>query len=1008
MSAPNVFAACRPRADVLSGQVSDADFAADLARVLDGSASDDYRIASRFFANTYPTRGLRNLLQSVCRRLSGAGGEAAAVLRLDTSFGGGKTHGLIALVHAANGMRDVDRPQEFIDPALLPRTRVRVGAFDGENADPANGRQIAPGVRAFTPWGELAYRLAGADGYERVRASDERCIAPGADTLRELFGDEPSLILLDELAIYLRKVRGLPGAQDQLSAFLTSLIKAIESTRNCALVFSLAVGKEGRSSDAYSDENEYLARQLAEAESIAARKATLLNPTDDDETAHVLRRRLFASIDETAAEQVIAAYQQLWRTHREALPRDAGDPGLIEEFRRCYPFHPEVLETLTRKTATLATFHRVRGMLRLLAKTIADLWAKHPADAHAIHLHHIDPGNEQIHQEIVTRLQQQALVPAIRSDVAAELGGRCLAGDLDRQFYSGLAPYATYVARSILFHTLAFNADLKGASADQLRFSLLSPSLDLSFVDDARSRFTLESAYLDDRPNTPIRFLHEPNLTQVIRRQEGMVDKEEARAALNDQIRQTFSGQWFDLVPYPGGEWDVGDDVGQGPPKLALLAFEGVSVSPTEPDAIPDIVTRIYTRKGSNQGVRILRNHLLFIVADHGHIENMRRKMDRRLALQELKKPERLRELPEHQQAKLRELESRSLHELAIAIQQCYRHVFYPSRARIAGTDLDLAHAVIENATASERPGAGQQQILSILRDVNKLRLAEDSPDSPTYVRDRTPLKRGQITTADLRNEFRKDAALPMLLSDEVFVKLIRRGVEMNEFVYRRGELLYGPGDPGAQIVIDEQSYVFTRRYAEEQHFWPRARPELSPTVPGGAAGGPAGTSTTPRPAPPMPPGTPTPSINAPFEAEGLLREALSRVFGLALAANVTRLRVLNVRFFEAGDFFRTIGAVNAIANAAKRVYLEAELETREGGIITLGLQGPVADAQIVRDFLLPQLNAARDKNLSQLAIEMRFETGLPVEGDEAQQFLDKFARFAAGSAFVQASATGE
>ena len=113
----------------------------------------------------------------------------------------------------------------------------------------------------------------------------------------------------------------------------------------------------------------------------------------------------------------------------------------------------------------------------------------------------------------------------------------------------------------------------------------------------------------------------------------------------------------------------------------------------------------------------------------------MRRKTDYRLALRELKKPERLIDLAEHQQAKLREMEARSEQELAIAIQQCYRHIFYPSRNRVGASDVDLAHSAIDVHSTSDQPGAGQQQIVRALRDLNKLRLSEDEPDSPAYCR---------------------------------------------------------------------------------------------------------------------------------------------------------------------------------------------------------------------------------------------------------------------------------
>ena len=219
MTVATIFEACRPRADVLARNLSEADFAADLARVAGGEGgSAEYVDPSRFFANTYPTRGLRDLLANVCRRLAGAGGEVAAIFRLDTSYGGGKTHGLIALVHAARGMAGVTDVSEFVAPSLVPQGPVRIAAFDGENADPANGRAMGDGVLACTPWGEIAYALAGKAGYERVRRSEEGGVAPGAATLGELFGGAPVLILLDELSVYLRKVRRIDrGAGEQMT-----------------------------------------------------------------------------------------------------------------------------------------------------------------------------------------------------------------------------------------------------------------------------------------------------------------------------------------------------------------------------------------------------------------------------------------------------------------------------------------------------------------------------------------------------------------------------------------------------------------------------------------------------------------------------------------------------------------------------------------------------------------------------------------------------------------------
>ena len=1010
MTVPTIFETCRPRADVLEGSVAEADFAADLAQVIVGSGNEEYLDPARFFANTYPTRGLKDLLANVCRRLTGAGGEAAAIFRLDTSYGGGKTHGLIALTHAARGMNGVSNVEEFLDPSLLPKAHVRIAAFDGENADPANGRAMGGDVLAYTPWGEIAYALAGKDGYARVRNSDESRVAPGAETLRELFGGEPVLILLDELSVYLRKVRNLDDARDQLTAFLTSLFKAVESAPNAALVYTLAIGKDGRATDAYNAENQFIADNMAEAESVSARKATLLNPTEEDETVQVLRRRLFESIDDASAATTVKAYQELWTANRDSLTGDAARSETAETFRSSYPLHPEVLETLTGKMATLGNFQRVRGMLRLLARTISHLWEERPPDAAAIHLHHIDPGNEPIRQEIVTRLGQSAYVPAISNDITdGETGKRALAQEIDAEYHGGMPPFAVYVARTVFLHTLAFNDPLKGLPPEQLRYSVLCPAADISFIEEARKKFIADSAYLDDRPGAPMRFLAEANLRQIIRREEQHVDAGDARAELNDRIKQIFGGNTFEAACFPGGPFDVPDEVGDGRPKLVVLAYDGVTVGGTI-ESVPELIEHIYSRKGSEgSALRALRNSLVFAVADDTRKDEMRRKAYHRLALRELKKPERLVDLAEHQQAKVRELEARSEQELAIAIQQCYRHIFYPSRDRIDASGVDLAHSAIDMHSASDQPGAGQRQIERALRDLRKLRLPEDEPDSPAYVRDRTPLKKGEITTMALRDEFRRDPALPILIGDDIFVRGLRRGIEQGEYVYRRGELLFGPGDPSANIVIDEQSVIFTMVYAKNAGIWPRTTPsEQSSAEPGsGETDRPGGTSTgDPAAAPGAGPvgGHPPGVMLGSFTAEGVLKEALVLLWEQARAKEVEAVGVLAIRMFEPGDAFRLLGAVGAVSGAEKIVTLTGGYETRDGGSFELEFRGPVSDAQPLKEFLEPQLRDAINTTL-EAGFELTFAEGLSMQGDEPEKLTERLARFASGAAYVSAKA---
>ena len=571
-----------------------------------------------------------------------------------------------------------------------------------------------------------------------------------------------------------------------------------------------------------------------------------------------------------------------------------------------------------------------------------------------------------------------------------------MAQEIDAGHHGGLPPYTVYVARTIFMHTLAFNEPLKGISPEHLRYSVLSPKTDISFIEEARKKFIAESAYLDDRPGAPMRFLAEANLRQIIRREERHVDAEEARAELNDRIRQIFGGKPFERVSFPGGPFDVPDEVGDGRPKLVVLAYDGVSIG-SSVESVPELIERIYTRKGSEgSALRVLRNNVVFVVADEARKEEMRRKTYHRLALRELKKPERLIDLAEHQQAKVRELEARSEQELAIAIQQCYRHVFYPSRNRVAASDVELAHSAIDVHSASDQPGAGQRQIVRALRDLNKLRLSEDEPDSPAYVRDRTPLKKGQITTLALRDEFRRDPALPILIGDDIFIRGVRRGIEQGEYVYRRGDLLFGPGDPSADIKLDEQSVLFTMAYAKNVGIWPREKPEkVTPPDPDGKD----------PDRPPKPPGDESdPEKAVSFTAEGVLKEALVRLWEQARAKKVESIRVLTLRMFEAGDAFRLLGAVGAVSGADKSVTIKGGYETREGGSFELEFRGPVSDAQPVKEFLEPQLRDASSKSLD-AGFQLTFTEGLSMQGDVAEKLTERLSRFASGAAYVSATA---
>ncbi len=1014
-----LFEICTPRPDVLKGSLRDSDLAADLAQVISGTAPDEYKRPELFFANTYPTQGLKALLKNVCQRLSGQGGAIAAVFRLDTQYGGGKTHSLIALTHAARGMEGVTNIDEFCDRTLIPTTKVRLAAFDGENADPVNGRLLENGLRAFTPWGEIAYALAGLAGYEKVKNSDIARVAPGADTIRELFGDEPVLILLDELSIYLRKASGR-GEENQLTPFLTALFKAVSSSERACVVFTLAIGKDGRASDAYSDENELIASKIEEATQVAARVATLLNPTTEQETVQVLRRRLFSQIDEIAAQEVIAAYEKLWINHSSYLPTGRFSHDRLEALRSGFPFHPTLMDLMIDKLSTLSNFQRVRGMLRLLTNTVAYLWKEQPKNTYTIHLHHINPGYEPLRNELVTRLDFGRFDPAIQNDVSSRDGNSALAEQLDLQYYGGLAPYSSFVARTVLWNTFAFNENLQGIDEVNLRYAILAPTLDISFINDARQKFVTESAYLDDRPAAPLRFLSEVNLSVLIRRQSKQVDLSIARTELNDRIREIFKGKELNLVLNPGGPHDVPDDVGDGRPNLVLISYDAETVR-SESLTVPQLVENIYQTQGSQGKPRQLKNNLVFLVADDATRDEMKNKMIYRLALEAMRQTDRLNQLAPYQQDKVNELYRKSEQEIAIAIQQCYRHLFYPSKNNpIEGASVDLGHIAFDLPSTSDAPGKGQNQILRALSEYtnpSKLLRSEDKPTSPNYVRDQTTLRKGQISTLELRLEFRKNTKFSIMLGDDNFKALIRQGVEENVFVYQRGDLIFGKGEPPVEILIDQDSYIYTADHAKEKGIFPRPPVEqpTTPTTPEVNYGdgltsrkinakddrdsydsSSTGTETKGDP----------PKVKV-FKAEAPLREALTKIWEDAQSAKVSKLKSLSLRVFDPTDAFKLIGAIAQVTNAEKEVKISAEYETNDGSSFQIEFTGKPTDAQPIKDFLQPQLRAAADKDLDTTLL-LTYPNGLDLNSKEPANLSEKLTRFATGAVFVEAYAEAQ
>jgi predicted AAA+ superfamily ATPase len=379
-----VFETCQPREEVLRGELREQQFAASLTRVLRGDADAVYGDPPTFFKNTYATGGLRNLLSEALGRLTGQKSASAPVIRVEASFGGGKTHNLIALYHVCRSPLAARSFPAFVPADLLPRKPLDlVAGVVGGDLDAANGIDHGD-VRTFTLWGEIAYQLAGAEGYEILRPSDEQRVAPRTQVWEKLIGGDPAAIMIDEVAQHLRSARAIKASSggtnlaEQTVAFLMSLIKFAAESPRAVLVYTLA-----DPGDAFGKETEEVRLELAEAGSVSARQEHVLTPTAENEISAIVGHRLFAHIDRSAAKEVSRDFSDYFTrviAQGVDLPARATRTEFRAEMALDYPFHPELLTTLNRKTSTIPNFQKTRGVLRLLAQVIRGLWQERPQD----------------------------------------------------------------------------------------------------------------------------------------------------------------------------------------------------------------------------------------------------------------------------------------------------------------------------------------------------------------------------------------------------------------------------------------------------------------------------------------------------------------------------------------------------------------------------------------------------------------------------------------------------
>jgi len=767
-----------PHPDVASGRYQQAEFAADLWQVHLNEGSDEYRKPAEFFRRTYLTESLKQLLKGAALRLTGRGGDP--VVQLQTNFGGGKTHSMLALYHLFSGtpageLLGVEPLLSEIGVDKLPSAVTRV-VLVGNKISPGNPSVKPDGVTVRTLWGELAWQLGKREAYERIRADDERATSPG-DALRSLMNDfGPCLILIDEWVAYARQLHedsDLPGGSFETHfTFAQALTEAAKLARQALLVISLPASDTSISPHATADDEEVGGARgrtaLVRLRNVIGRVESSWAPASAEEGFEIVRRRLFEPLTDrtqfTARDTVARAFHDLYSTQSQEFPPECRDIDYERRIKAAYPIHPEVFDRLYTEWSTLVKFQRTRGVLRLMAAVIHSLWEK--GDRNPL----IQPANLPIDdprvRDELTRYLSDVWKPIIEKDVD---GPNALPLHIDAA-NSNFGKYAAArrVARTVYLGSApTTTAANRGVEDRRIKLGCVMPGEAPAVFGDALRRLGQAATYLY-QDGARYWYSTQPTVTKMADdRAEGLKrEPDKVIAEIERRLRQDLkqTGDFRRIHALPASGADVPDDM------EARLVVLGVD-HPYSKDAVNKAqaaAKAILDSRGS--APRLYQNTLVFLAIDQARLQDLDEAVRRYLAWASIVEEKETLNL-DPQQLRQAESQMRSADgTVAVRMPEAYQWLLVPFQAtpqsplewkvsRLSGADA-LALRVSKKLR-------GDEQLLAGLAGTS-LRMELD----------KVPLWRGDhVAVKQLAEDFARYLYLPRLKDASVLVASVQNGV---------------------------------------------------------------------------------------------------------------------------------------------------------------------------------------------------------------------------------------
>ncbi len=619
-----------PHRDVTGGYFKSAEFAADLLQVHIGEASPEYGKPVEFFRRTYLTESLKLLLVNAVERLSGKGGDP--VVQLQTNFGGGKTHSMLALYHLFSGtpakdLEGIDEIMRQVKVEKLPAVKRVV--LVGNRMSPGNPVTKEDGTVVRTLWGELAWQLGGKAAYERIRADDVNATSPG-DRLRELFQQAgPCLILIDEWVAYARQLHDesdLPaGSFETQFSFAQLLTESAKLAKQCLVVISLPASDTTGSPHTQADDTEVGGKRGREAldrlRNVIGRLESSWRPASAEEGFEIVRRRLFEPLvgqeQYLARDKVASDYYDLYRTQEAEFPAECRTDEYKKRLKAAYPIHPEVFDRLYGDWSTLLKFQRTRGVLRLMALVIRSLWES--GDKSPLIMPSSIPVNDPMVQSELTRYLSDNWVPIIEKDVD---GPNSLPQRIDSELPNlGRLSATRRVARTIFLGSAPITtAAHYGLDDRQVKLGCAMPGESPQIFGDALRRLGNAATYLY-QDGVRSWYSTQPTVTKIAadRAEDLKGNIDAVTSEILKRVREEVKnrGEFCAVHSCPHSSQDVPDDTGT---RLVVLDIEHTYTR--EPDSAALKAARaILETRGSSQ--RYYRNTLVFLAVDKTRLQDL-------------------------------------------------------------------------------------------------------------------------------------------------------------------------------------------------------------------------------------------------------------------------------------------------------------------------------------------------------------------------------------------------